>query len=277
MRHSETQPEERQPLRDEALCRSVFYGVLSLALYSPSEQSLEQLRSETARLALREAAQLLTQSARSAKSAESVDSGEAGSAVELVRRAEAWILAIESLELDVWLTSHGRLFEHTARGLVCPYETEFGQEGLFQQPRQLAKIMGFYRAFGLTTRNEERERPDHVSCELEFLDFLCRKEAFALESDEAGFLEETRQATRLFLRDHIGRFGRAFARLLQEQDPEGFFGKLGDLLFDFLGWECQRARVPAGPELLCMRSAEEDRVPMACGGPSDLVQLNVPE
>ena len=169
-----------------------------------------------------------------------------------------------------------KLFGHTARGTVCPYETEYGQEGLFEQPRQLATIMGYYQAFGLTTRTEERERADHAGCELEFLDFLCRKEAYAIESGDEAMRSETRKAQRLFLKDHLGRFGRAFARLLREQEPDGFFGGLGDLLFAFLTWEYGRFRIEPGAVVLPLRSAEDDAVPMACGGQQDLIQLGVP-
>ncbi|MBI4442696.1 MAG: molecular chaperone TorD family protein [Acidobacteria bacterium] len=273
MNPTETKERSREELRDEALCRSVLYGLLSLGLYTPTAQTFRELRSETARLALREAAQLLTASAKPARSAESVPSGEAENAADLARRAEDWIQAIESLEQDEWLTCHSRLFGHTARGQICPYESEYGHEGLFQQPRQLAEIMGFYEAFGLTTRNEERERPDHISCELEFMDFLSRKEALALEMGDGATLEETRKAARLFLRDHVGRFGRALARLLAQQDSQGFFARLGCMLGDFLTLECSRVGVSPGPLQLELRSAEEDKVPMGCGGEEDLVQI----
>ncbi|MDP2735762.1 MAG: hypothetical protein Q8P12_06160, partial [bacterium] len=83
------------------------------------------------------------------------------------------------------------------------------------------------------------------------------------------------KATRLFLRDHVGRFGFAFARLLRENTPTGFWGRLGDLLFDFLTFECRRLGLPPGMQLLSLRTAEEDAVPMACGEPSDLIQLKL--
>ena len=201
----------------------------------------------------------------------------AAEAVDLAARMEEWLRTFETLTLDQWLSSHGQLFGHTARGVVCPYEAEYGQEGLFEQPRRLAKIMGFYSAFGLAPRENERERPDHLSCELEFLDFLSRKEALALELGDEPTRSETHKALRLFLKDHAGRVGPGFARALQEKEPQGFYGRLGDVLFDFLAMECRRVKVQAGPVLLRLRSAEDDNVPMACGGESELIQLQVPE
>ena len=271
---TEAQAASLEQLRDEALCRSVMYGALSLGLHCPTQENRAWLRSEDARLALWDAASLLMACAGSKENSPATSSS--GTSGNLVARVENWVATFDALEPEELLARYGRIFGHTARSSVCPYETEYGQEGLFEQPRQLATIMGYYQAFGLTTRVEERERADHAGCELEFMDFLCRKEAYALESGDQATCAETRKAQRLFLKDHLGRFGRAFARLLQEQEPEGFFRRLGDLLLDFLTCECQRFRIEPGALVIPLRSAEDDKVPMACGGQQDLIQLGVP-
>lgn len=274
MNNREESPSNLEQLRDEALCRSVLYGALSLGLHCPTEENLAWLRSEDARLALWDAASFLMASAGREEDCRTTSSE--GTSGNLVAHVEDWVATFDALAPDELLVRYGKIFGHTARGAVCPYETEYGQEGLFEQPRQLAKIMGYYQAFGLTTRVEERERADHAGCELEFMDFLCRKEAVALESADEATCAETRKAQRLFLKDHLGRFGRAFARLLQEQEPEGFFGRLGNLLLDFLTCECQRFRTEPGALVLPLRSAEDDKVPMVCGGQQELIQLGVP-
>jgi DMSO reductase family type II enzyme chaperone len=266
-----------QQQRDDALCRSVLYGALSLALHYPTAETCDKLLSPDAAPALRQAASIL--SARRPHGSAPADGLQRDFSSDLVRRIDDWIATFQSLKRDRLLVTYGRLFGHTARSPVCPYETEYGQEALFQQPRQLAEIRGFYEAFGLTPHRQERERADHASCELEFLDFLSRKEGFAIESIDKAMLEETRKAIRLFLRDHLGRFGLAFARTLGEQDPGGFFGKLGDLLHEFVVLECRRLDLEPGPCVLHLRSAEEDKVPMACGEAPEpeLVQLETPE
>ncbi len=121
--------------------------------------------------------------------------------------------------------------------------------------------------------HQERERPDHISCELEFLEFLLRKQAYALEQGDESMGKETRRATRLFLKEHLGRFGRAFGAQMKKHDPEGFLGKTGDFTFEFLAVECRRLDLEPGLIQLPLRSTAEDEVPMACGGESDLVQL----
>jgi TorA maturation chaperone TorD len=170
-------------------------------------------------------------------------------------------------------TSHQRIFGHTARGPVCPYETEYGAEALFQQPQQLGDLAGFYKAFGLALNTAQHERLDHVSCECEFMAFLALKEAYAIEHDDPEMLEDTRKAGRLFLRDHLGRFGLAFARKLAREDQGGFYGTLGDLCFAFLNLECKRVGVAAGPLDLSLRPATDDRVPMACGSGAECTAM----
>jgi TorA maturation chaperone TorD len=148
---------------------------------------------------------------------------------------------------------------------VPPYETEYGADSLFLPAQEMGDLTGFYRAFGLAPNPAAHERPDHISCECEFLLVLARKESYALERDDPVMLEETRRATRLFLRDHLGRWGPAFGLKLGREDRDGFYGALGDLCQAFVGQECARVGVPVGPEFLRLRSARAAEAPMACG------------
>jgi len=196
--------------------------------------------------------------------------------ISLAAALDGWLSAIEPLTLDGWQSSQTWIFGHTARGRVCPYGTEYGNQGIFEQPRQLAAISGFYRAFGLQLARHGRERADHACCELEFLGFLCRKEAFAAETGDQASLQETQKAARLFLRDHLGRFASAFASLLQEHDPVGFYRELGRFLSTFLAHLCRHFDVPPGPAMLRLRPEDDGPAPMACGGSEELVQLRLP-
>lgn len=241
-------------------------AVLAAALYRPGKEIFSQIKDPAFGPALNRAASILQGNAEGDPTAPREE-------WDLPGRVAEWVGTFDGLTLERLVSLYGTLFGHTPRGTVCPYETEYGNEGLFQQPQQLATMAGLYRSFGLQVGSSERERPDHVSCELEFLDFLGRKEAYALEQGEAVMLEETRRATRIFLKEHLGRFARAFARLLGKEDPHGFFGKLGDLLFDFVTFQCQRFGVEAGPAVLLLRPPREETVPMACAGAGDLVQL----
>ncbi len=147
-----------------------------------------------------------------------------------------------------------------------PYGAEYGSDTLFQQPQRLADLAGFYAAFGMRADPAEHERVDHVRCQLEFLAFLARKEAYEIEHHEADWRDEIRKAERLFLREHLGRFAPAFGERLRREDPDGFYGVLGGLLRGFVETECRRLGVAAGPDNLVLRPNEDDGAPMLCGG-----------
>lgn len=233
---------------DIALCRATLYSALALGFRPPEKETKARLTTQEAVAALAEAAALLDAG------------GDAG-----LGAAVKTLAAAEASPLEDLVESYRRLFGHTARSGVPPYETEYGAEALFQQPQEMGDLMGFYNAFGLALNDRQHERADHVSCECEFLSFLALKEAYALERGDAAMLEETRRAERLFLRDHLGRFLPAFAKKLSREQNESFYGSLGQLAYDFIALECARFGVPSGPENLTLRPADDERVPMACG------------
>lgn len=235
---------------DSALARSALYEALTIGLRPPSPELSCRLASPLGARALGMAASLL-------------DDGE------LVARVER--LTTVARDESLLTPTYERLFGHTARGDASPYETEYGADDLFQQPHAMADVAGFYGAFGLTTI--AGERPDHASGECEFLMVLARREALALTRHHADDVAVVRRATRLFLRDHLGRFVPALAGQLRRADPTGFYGALGAFLDVFVAGECVRFGVTPGPASLALRDAREDRVPMACGrcpiGPGD--------
>ncbi|GIW39830.1 MAG: hypothetical protein KatS3mg076_0407 [Candidatus Binatia bacterium] len=163
---------------------------------------------------------------------------------------------------------YDRLFGHTVRGVVSPYETEYGAGTLFQQPHELGDIAGFYRAFGLALAAGVHERVDHVACECEFFAFLCRKEAFALETGNTPMLEATVRAQRLFLKDHLGRFVPAFARSLSRAAPGSRYARIAAALKELVVSDSRRLRVPFGSEAMALRKEAGDEKIRACCEPA---------
>mgnify|MGYP001564751547 FL=1 len=233
---------------DLALCRSALWEALALGFRLPTEETAARLASPDGAGALADAAALLDAN------------GGTDLASRVLRLAAAGHRRLDDLE-----DSFRRLFGHTARGTVPPYETEYGEDSLFLPAQEMGDLAAFYRAFGLTLNAAAHERLDHIACQCEFLLILARKEAYALERDDAAMLEATRGAVRLFLSDHLGRWAPAFGRKLAREDGNGFYGALGDLCHAVVVAECARLGVAAGPELLRLRSPLPDDTPMACG------------
>jgi len=239
-----------------ALARATLYSALALGFRPPQEEAIARLVKPQEAAALEDAAALL-------------DADRNGRLVFLVEAvAEAGGAGAAVLN-----SFYRSLFGHTVRGTVPPYETEYGNEALFQQPQELADLVGFYHAFGLAVKSGEHERPDHISCECEFLTFLAMKEAYALEHQETEMLEQTRNAQLLFLKDHLGRFLPSFAARLARENPCGFYGALAELCLRFVSQESVRLGVPLGGVNLALRPADDDRVPMACGSGTECAAM----
>jgi DMSO reductase family type II enzyme chaperone len=239
-----------------AFCRATLYSALALGFRPPTEETVARLTTPQNAAALGEAAAIVDRD------------GKLGlvSLVEAVAHAGAG-------GATVLMASYRALFGHAVRGPVPPYETEYGNEALFQQPQELGDLMGFYHAFGLQLKKVQHERPDHISCECEFLMFLALKEAYALEHNNREMLAETRKAEKLFLRDHLARFFPTFAAKLNREDRSGFYGKLAEFGLRLVMAECARLRVSAGVASLGLRPADDNRVPMACGSGTDCAAM----
>lgn len=244
---------------DLALCRSALYEALALGFRPPTAETMKRLVLEYHNLALAEIATML-EADLSKQRKENL--------TFCVHRLSqcADVQNLESLE-----TSYRYLFGHTAHPKVPPYETEYGEEALFQQPQELADIAGFISAFGLKLNTSERV--DHISCECELLCFLTRKEAHALEKNDPIMLEETRKAQQLFLKDHFGRFVPAIAKMLSRENPDGFYVALGNLCHEFARLECARFNVPLGSELLRLRPTDLMDACFTCGSGEELIQI----
>jgi len=251
---------------DDALARAVVYRTLSIGFQAPTE---ERLRQVGARDGFRVATAALMRCVRSVRLQADRDRLEP---------AAARLRTLLVPHVDALADTFFRLFGHTTRGLVCACETEFGPDNGFHQPQQLADLSGYYLAFGLRPAAASDVRADHIACECEFMDFLNRKEALLLANRSQWArgretLEVTRHAARKFLRDHLGRFGRAFALQVATQDGDGYFGVLGRVLLGFVDAECVRVGIEAGPVDLAVRPDTPDETPMACGTSEQLIQI----
>jgi len=81
-----------------------------------------------------------------------------------------------------------------------PLEAENRPEYAQQRTALLSDVMGFYRAFGVAP---DRQRPDHLCCELEFLHVLSLKEARARQAGKSEQAEVCADARRKFLAEHL--------------------------------------------------------------------------
>jgi DMSO reductase family type II enzyme chaperone len=123
----------------------------------------------------------------------------------LLRLAEA----ARPEEAAALAAQHVALFDGAVR--CPPYEGAYGPAQLGGKAAQLADIAAFYEAFGLELTGDQRELPDHIAAELEFMGVLAIKEAWAIAGDDDEGVAVTRHAAAAFLEDHLGRWGAGLA------------------------------------------------------------------
>lgn len=153
------------------------------------------------------------------------DAAGAADPAALARSLRAAAAAATASGVATWAAEHQRLF---ACAVACSiHETGFVRR---DKGHILADIAGFYRAFGLALREEERERLDHLVAELEFVGLLLVMLARAEEDGLAEQAEVTRAAAQAFAEDHLGEWLPGFARHLTETTRAPVYEHLADAL-----------------------------------------------
>jgi DMSO reductase family type II enzyme chaperone len=181
----------------QAAARSRFYKLLAEGFEFPSADLHASLRGGDYARALESAAQALP--------------------YRVVLPLEALQAPDDHAELEA---EYIRLFDVGLRGRPpCPlYEGEHRGGARMQVMEELVR---FYEHFGLALSVEQRELPDHLTVELEFLHYLTFREAAALEAGrDAG---SYRRAQKDFLERHPCQWlPRWYAKLVEERAGRPF-------------------------------------------------------
>jgi TorA maturation chaperone TorD len=146
-------------------------------------------------------------------------------------------------EVSVARDHHMSLFPPITSQDAPGYETAYRGDGIFQQSALLADIAGFYRAQGLRAGGPERERPDHITVELEFMAVLARKQVRALRDSRQDEADICADMSSLFIRDHLGCWGPAFGRRAAAVATSPWYRGLGGLLATWIEADAAAAGV----------------------------------
>ncbi|MCQ9206884.1 MAG: molecular chaperone TorD family protein [Omnitrophica bacterium] len=114
------------------------------------------------------------------------------------------------------------------------YTTEFQAKHDFQKSRMLADIMGFYRAFGVLP---DRERPDAVSAEFEFMHYLIFKKIYSIEKKLEGFREKAEiciNAQKKFFNTHLYPGAKVIMQKILSHKTKNFYNEIAREALSFL-------------------------------------------
>lgn len=205
------------------LAQAVLYRELARAFAYPDEALLRDLGGGFLGR-VRSAAEALTAIEARPEGAEHLTGDRLKPLVEELHRAvELLPSATVSLAEE-----HTRLF---ARQVLCsPYEGSYEPDRTFGRVQGLAELASLYAAFGVRVAEREKELPDHVGVELDFLACLCAKEVYALERDQPERVAVCRVARQRFIEDHVRRWLPLLADRVAKQARLDFYPAVARLV-----------------------------------------------
>jgi TorA maturation chaperone TorD len=218
------QGEPAARLADVCARRAAVYQALVFGFREPTAAYLEALAAGELVAGLREAVAWLGTDAALYEPALAALSQAGTAAAELRSAAALRALAIE----------YARLFSGPGRPAVMCYASQY-LDADERRPGRLngaaaAVAAAAYQAEGVTPADVPLELPDHVTVELEFLFYLCRREEQAWDRGESDEALRLRRSLDAFLREHAARFLTEFAAAVRAASPAELYSALADLL-----------------------------------------------
>jgi len=207
--HVRTSSENDQDL-SLSLDRARVYRALAQVFRAPNPESIQQARDHY----LPELCEALERLTGDSNSAEIPD---------LVARARVLSDIWSDSDAEALCKGHHDAFDESSgdRSAATEMDQLDGPPQLeLTRTFEMADVAGFYKAFGVEAFGVEvgpgGERVDHITTELEFMNLLAVKESIALQQEGEGeHAQICRDASRSFLRDHLGRWVRPFAEKLE--------------------------------------------------------------
>jgi len=118
------------------------------------------------------------------------------------------------------------------------YGAEYTTNSGFQRSTALADIMGFYSAFGV---QPDKDRPDALTMELEFMYYLIFKTQKALkEEDRAASAEHAavcRDAQKKFFSEYLYPAATQIAQVIIDKAADTFYTEASQELLEFMEQE----------------------------------------
>lgn len=111
-----------------------------------------------------------------------------------------------------------------------PYEGRYRPNSGFSMGHELSDVASYYAAFGFRVSDRAKERPDHITLELEFLAALYAKEVYAIERGWAARARTTCKARGKFVQEHVAGWTEQFAALVREKSRLPFYPALSDFV-----------------------------------------------
>jgi TorA maturation chaperone TorD len=128
-----------------------------------------------------------------------------------------------------------KLFVGPFELMAAPYGSVYLDENQRAMGDSTMRVIQYYIDAGLNPSDENKEPPDHISSELEFMYYLAFR---YLETGDSQFLEKQRQ----FLLTQIHLWVPKFTSDIVKSQIHPFFSSLASLTNDFIDWEVNQLK-----------------------------------
>ncbi len=136
---------------------------------------------------------------------------------------QANVGGIADAVFDDLRADYTRLFIGPGKVLTPPWESvQFSEERLTFQ-RETLQVRGWYQRFGLAPVKLYAEPDDHIGLELEFVGHLARRGLAAMAANDLGTFDQAQNAQRMFLAEHLLRWGPEWCGQVQAQAQTDFY------------------------------------------------------
>lgn len=166
----------------------------------------------------------------------------------------------EKLQREYMLT-----FTHGFSKECPPYEIFYGTDGYTMQIEVLMELGGIYKRYGVELSEKSDERPDHLSIELEFMQYLTYKQAYGIQHGHADdAIKVAADGQKKFILNHLGRWVPLFCQFLSQKAPKGLYLNLSELLSIFIANEVRllgvRPKIVEAPDFHPIPYPYEDSI-----------------
>lgn len=142
---------------------------------------------------------------------------------------------LSALDKDKLQREFMLIFTHGFSKECPPYEIFYGCEGYTMQIEVLMELGGVYKRYGVELSDKADERPDHISIELEFMQYLAYKEAYGIKhGHKEESIEVAHDGQKKFILQHLGRWVPLFCQFLSQKAAKGLYLHLSELLSIFI-------------------------------------------
>lgn len=145
------------------------------------------------------------------------------------RKMQSFLKVLDQEELSI---DHAVLFIGPFELTAAPYGSVYIEKKRTVMGESTVNVAGYYQEAGLSV--DVKEVPDHIAIELEFMHYLCIKEAAAARDNQIQDAQQLREQQRVFYFNALKPWTREFCEAMRAGTENGFYRNLADCLEYFL-------------------------------------------